>query len=158
MGYVYKYAVYNDIMLKQVQGAGNIKISPLDSVLDCFSPDVEVVDLGAGDSVGTGVGFGMKVLKDGSKLPHSIVLLRMDEAAGGATPAPGLSNNAIEDAIAMGLSGWGGYEISEANALLLATFLFPAGSSETPEGTYEWTDPYLSDHKLVRNVTFTPNS
>lgn len=158
MGYLYKYAIYNDIMLRQVQGAGNIKISPLDSVLDCFGPDVEVVDLGENSGVGTGVGFGMRVLKNGDLLPHSLILFRMDEAAAGATPAPGLSNNALQDAIAIGLGSWGGREITEGDALLLATFLFPEGSSVTPEGTYKWSNPYLSSHKLVRDVTFTPAS
>jgi len=160
---VTKYAVYAGRVEKAA--SGNIFVTPLDNVDSGYYPDVTVYDFGqgaglpmsAGDNVD--VGFGMKVLKDGSKLPHNLICLQIDDGAAGYTPAPGLSNNAIEDAIAMGLAAHGGYELTPANALLLVQELFPAVTVEAPDGsTYAYGAPYLDGDVIKRDCNYTPAS
>ena len=58
MADIIKYVACFDLLLKQIPSAGNAKISPLDTIIDCFSDKdtpadgVQVVDLG--DPAGTG--------------------------------------------------------------------------------------------------------
>jgi hypothetical protein len=160
MPLITKYAVFFDLLMPQIQGAGNAKIGPLDYLKDSFSDGsyptdptkgAVVVDLGQPAGTGTNVGFGMKVLKDGSKLPHSLVCFQMDDSL---TAAPGTGKTPIEDALA-GLAAWGGREISEANALALATHLFPAGTFTDPITQVVWnvSAPKLVNHVLKRDIT-----
>ena len=153
---IYKYCVVFDWLLPQIPSAGQGKIQPSYWIADCFGPapdGVELVDLSSPAGTGTDVGFGMRVLKDPSKLPHGIMLLKLADGAAGQTPPPGLTNNAIEDAV-QALTGFGGYEISEANALLLATELFPAFQYTAPDETvWQVSDPKLVGHVLKRDIT-----
>jgi len=156
MSLITKYAIYFDLLMPQISGAGNAKIAPLDYLKDSFGSatndpllGVSIVDLGQPAGTGTNVGFGQRTLKDGSKLPHSIICLQMDDSI---VAAPGTGKTAIEDAIA-GLAAWGGREILEADALLLATYLFPAGSFQDQQGqTWNVSAPKLVNHILKRDI------
>lgn len=157
MSLITKYGVFFDLLMPQINGAGNSKISPLDHIRDCFggsdpndpTTGVVIIDLGQPEGVGTNVGFGMRVLKDGSKLPHSIICLQMDDSL---TAAPGTGKTPIEDALAS-LAAWGGREISAQDALLLATYLFPAKSFTDLDGiTWNVSAPKLVDGILRRDV------
>jgi hypothetical protein len=153
---VTKYGVYFDLLMPQIQGAGQAKIAPLDYLKDSFGSatndpalGVSIVDLGQPAGTGTDVGFGMRTLKNGSSLPHSIICLQMDDSI---AAAPGTGKTAIEDAIA-GLAAWGGREVTEANALLLATYLFPAGSfTDMQQVVWNVSAPKLVNHILKRDI------
>lgn len=161
MTMVRKYAVYAGRVEKAA--SGNIFVTPLDNIESGYFPDVSIYDFtsGAGSSMVAGanvdVGFGMKILKDGEKLPHNLICLQIDDAAAGYTPAPGLANNALDDAIAMGLSAHGGIELTPANALLLAQHLFPADTfTDTDGNQYAYGAPYLDGDIIKRDCTYTP--
>lgn len=157
MAIVNQYAVYAG-RVERVNG--NVFITPLDNLDNGYYPDVSVYDFSQGastvlsDGYNQDVGFGMRVLKNGKLLPHNLILLQIDEQAAGYTPAPGLSNNALQDAVSMGLAAHGGYAIAEDNALLLAKHLFPAFTVNDAQGkTYTYSDPYLSNGIIMRDCT-----
>jgi hypothetical protein len=145
MSTIIKYAVYNDIYLPIID---NRKISPLDTLSDCYAPDVVVEDLSE-------KGFSSKSLKNSGKYPHSLICLSIDSTKNVA--GAGLTNTPIEDAINMGLAAWGGREITAENAVLFAKDIYPAGSSTDFEGrTVTWTDPYIgSDGIIMRDITIS---
>ena len=155
MADIIKYEVIFDDYKPQV--SGGIKISCLDRIKESFGDSatpangVQVVDQGQPAGIGTDVGFGMVVLKKASLLPHGIICLLLADGSPGQTPPPGLTNNAIEDAL-QAIVAEGGYEITDANALLLATEMFPAEQIVIDEVTYNVRAPKLVGGYLKRDI------
>jgi len=131
MTMAYKYAVYMDRV--EIPDP-TIYIDPLTNINNGYFPDVSIYDFNTAtnpvvptvDGVYADCGFSQKVLFNRDLLPHILVLLQIDDLSSGFTPAPGLATNALDDALTMGLASNGGVELTPANALLLATHLFPA--------------------------------
>ena len=94
----------------------------------------------------------MEVLKDCSKLPHGIALLKLENGAAGATPPVEGMNDALQDAV-VAVEADGGYTITESQALALATVLFPATQIEIEGVTYDVSNPKLVDGVLKRDIT-----
>ena len=149
MANVIKYAVYID-QLNRVF-ANNTKFNPLDTLHDSFYDErgVSVVDL-------TTRGFNSVTLKDSSMYPHSLICLSIDETNNIA--GPGLVNTPIEDAVVMGLGGFGGRELEPSNALLLTKSISPAKTWDDPVGMpnrqhHVREDAFIDTDGILRQVT-----
>lgn len=163
MALVTKYAVYFDLLLPQIPNVRSANIDPRKYIVDRFGGEdptdptqgVVLVDMSMPRETGTDVGMTMPILKNPQMLPHNIMCLQMDDSL---TAAPGTAGTPIEDAV-NAIKAWGGYERTPAQALDLATYLFPAGSYTDEYGNVtEWTDPKLVSDIIKRDVTFTPAS